>query len=510
MFKHDLIRDVAYETLPRGERRRLHGRIGDWLEEVGRERLEELLSVLAHHAVHAGRDERALDYLTRAAERAGLAAAHREQAALLARAVEVAQRGGRRELISDLQAHRGRAFADAALWPEARVELERALADLAPARRESRARILRDLSMVCFWSLDTLGLRRYASEAVTVSQEVERNDLTASALAWLAEANKAEGDVPACLELYERAIALAGGVRTPEIGNGALVLYHVGRIDRAVEVAREAARLVRTSRNASELMWTLPHLGLALASRGEYAEAAQVFSEARRFGREHEVWPLLARAVSMSVGFHLDVFDLEGAEQVAGEARELASSVGFAPSGISAGIDLLLGHARRSNLADAERLLPEITRAVETTANWHGWLWKLRLAEAHAEVALARGDLDEAAALASDAIEQSQIRGRIKYQILGLGTRAQALLSAGRAKDSIADLRRAIALARSVGDPALILRSAALLLAVEGDDLLVAEARAAMERISEALPDDDMRARFEQADPVRVVARLIG
>jgi tetratricopeptide (TPR) repeat protein len=158
----------------------------------------------------------------------------------------------------------------------------------------------------------------------------------------------------------------------------------------------------------------------------------------------------------------------------------------------------------------AERLLPEIAHAVETTSNWHGWLWKLRLAEARAEIALARGDLDRAAADASAAIAQSQARGRPKYQILGLGTRAQAMLAAGRAREAIADLHSAVALARSLGDPALFLRSAAVLLAVEGNSALAAEARAAMERIGQALPDDGMRARFGQAEPVRGVLRVAG
>ena len=50
-FKHDLIHEVAYGMLPRAERRRLHGRVVDWLEDTAGERIEELLDLLAHHAV---------------------------------------------------------------------------------------------------------------------------------------------------------------------------------------------------------------------------------------------------------------------------------------------------------------------------------------------------------------------------------------------------------------------------------------------------------------------------
>jgi class 3 adenylate cyclase len=53
LFKHDLVRDVAYEMLPRSDRRILHRRAAAWLELAGGDRLDELLSVLAHHAVQA-------------------------------------------------------------------------------------------------------------------------------------------------------------------------------------------------------------------------------------------------------------------------------------------------------------------------------------------------------------------------------------------------------------------------------------------------------------------------
>ena len=40
LFKHDLIRDAAYETLPRVERRTLHGKIADWLQQAAADKLE--------------------------------------------------------------------------------------------------------------------------------------------------------------------------------------------------------------------------------------------------------------------------------------------------------------------------------------------------------------------------------------------------------------------------------------------------------------------------------------
>jgi hypothetical protein len=210
----------------------------------------------------------------------------------------------------------------------------------------------------------------------------------------------------------------------------------------------------------------------------------------------------------MSAGFHLDVFDFEGNEALAEEARELARSHNFAPPGISASIDLLLNFARRGEVGRAEPLASAVGEAVELAAAWHGWLWKLRLAEARAEVALAREEWEEAVRWAGEAIDRSREKRRLKYQALGSWTRARALHALGRMDEAIGDARSAVALARRVGDPALFLRTAGVLLALDGDDALAAEARAAAERIAAALPDQEVRQRFEAAEPVRAVLRV--
>jgi tetratricopeptide (TPR) repeat protein len=174
---------------------------------------------------------------------------------------------------------------------------------------------------------------------------------------------------------------------------------------------------------------------------------------------------------------------------------------------VSAGIDLLLTWARQQDVGRADSLVEEVASAAERTAGFHGWLWKLRLAEARAEIALARDRPQEALGWADEAIEQSRIRGRAKYQVLGLVTRAQALIGLGRTREAIADLRAALALAHSIGDSALLLRAAAGLIAIDGDDVLAAEARRVVDRIVEALPNSEMKHQFESAALTRLVLK---
>jgi len=69
-FAHDRLRQVAYARLLPVRRALLHGAIGDALEELNAERLEEVADQLAHHYAHAGNHDKALTYLVRFAEMA--------------------------------------------------------------------------------------------------------------------------------------------------------------------------------------------------------------------------------------------------------------------------------------------------------------------------------------------------------------------------------------------------------------------------------------------------------
>src|SRR5262245_23911105 len=104
---------------------------------------------------------------------------------------------------------------------------------------------------------------------------------------------------------------------------------------------------------------------------------------------------------------------------------------------------------------------------------------------------------------------QSRRRVRVKYEVAGRETRGKVLHALGHTHAAIAELRSAVDLTRPVGDPAMFLRVALSLLAIDGDDELAAEAQVAEQRIAAALPDEELRRRFAVAEPVRLLAKLI-
>jgi DNA-binding NarL/FixJ family response regulator len=108
---------------------------------------------------------------------------------------------------------------------------------------------------------------------------------------------------------------------------------------------------------------------------------------------------------------------------------------------------------------------------------------------------------------AKDGLEQSKRLGRSKYESRVLTTRGRAFVALGQAQNGLDDLRQSVVLARTLGDPALLLSAATALLSIEGDDdSLITEAKETARQISLALPNEHMRALFERAEPLGLLA----
>jgi tetratricopeptide (TPR) repeat protein len=78
IFKHALIRDVAYSTLLMRQRKQLHQRVGEAMETLLGERLGEFQSIIAEHFLRAEAWARAADYLLRAGDEAARLSADAE------------------------------------------------------------------------------------------------------------------------------------------------------------------------------------------------------------------------------------------------------------------------------------------------------------------------------------------------------------------------------------------------------------------------------------------------
>jgi len=116
-FKHVLIRDVAYELLPRAERRERHARVAEFFEESTAE-LGEAAAALARHWRAAGAPERAVPYLIRAGEQAEHGWAKDQAAILYREALDLVPEGDGQ--VADLRRRLAMARAAAVHIPDAR------------------------------------------------------------------------------------------------------------------------------------------------------------------------------------------------------------------------------------------------------------------------------------------------------------------------------------------------------------------------------------------------------
>lgn len=78
LFRHALIQDAAYESLLKADRRVLHRAIGEALEHLYPEHLNEVAPLLGQHFAEAGESEKAAKYLLMAGDRATAVYAYQE------------------------------------------------------------------------------------------------------------------------------------------------------------------------------------------------------------------------------------------------------------------------------------------------------------------------------------------------------------------------------------------------------------------------------------------------
>ena len=500
-FAHTLLRETLYTGITAARRVRLHYRIAVALEQLpgtGRLPLRELAYHFGQASAYRGA-EKAVDYATRAGDQASGALAMEDAARcyeLALRALDLLSRGPERnETRFDLHARRGRSFFQIGQWAQAKAAFESALSLLDPQADARRCELLVSLSEASFWLMDLAALRRYAGEAQVLADRIERDDLWADAVAWLASARVADGDVMGGIQTDRQALERAGGIRSFGLARVPLTLYWVGRTREAADHAAQAVERARVSDDPAFLLYALQHQGLSLSGAGRYDDALRAFDEARAFGRHCGAFPLLARATSMSVAPLLSLGDLKGATTRALEARELAHRVAFEPPLVSAGIDLLLIHARSHDPGRAEPLLDEIAHAAENAKGWHAWKWNMRLSQARAELALAQGKWSDAISEATTVVDQSRLRHRVKYEALSLATRARARHRLGL-RPAVDDAKSAVRVARSLADPAVLLECLSVLLEVDGSDAVLTEAQLTTRAVLDALSHESLRRVF--------------
>jgi class 3 adenylate cyclase/tetratricopeptide (TPR) repeat protein len=256
-FKHVLTHEVAYASLLEHQRRDLHGRVGDIIEQLDGDRTDDQLERLAHHFSRAEYWPRAVHYGLRSADRANRLAQYPEALQILERT-------------------------------------QRWVARLAagPERDTSLADILLQQERLC----ETLGQRTRQQQIIDqlIALLSNANDRTR-----LAEVYLRQGDLNTLLRRFAEAEAALHsslalrrelGDRVGErntLRSLGLLRWHEERNEEALQIAEETLRIDRERNDLPAIVGDLTNCGAILRALGHLDRAREFLEEALEIGDEH-------------------------------------------------------------------------------------------------------------------------------------------------------------------------------------------------------------------------------
>jgi len=365
-FAHGLVWKTIYADLGTAERARLHGAVGEAMEQIYEGELEGRLSELAHHFFEAavgGDPAKAVDYATWAGRRASRGLAWEEATRLFRQALAALELEGpdparRAELLVEL----GRAEVHAAA-PSARETVKTAAAAAAAAGRSD------------LLARAALDFGSFALSPGIVDEELVR--LLDEALATLDASDSS---------LRVRVLARLG-----------VALYWSPEDERRLSVADEALAMARRLGDRATLAYALANRQGATSSPDRTEESVQTAFELFRLCDSSGELELELPARVRQIGYLLELDDLAGADVALETLVRLASdsqdprAQAYVPLERSrrAAIEGFFEEAERLT-AEAARLgaqLRDSTIPLQTGAQLIGMRWTQgRIQEMHTEL----------------------------------------------------------------------------------------------------------------------------
>jgi DNA-binding NarL/FixJ family response regulator len=450
VFRHALVAEAVYGELLPGERARLHTALAGALEaglEAG-DAPATMAARLAYHWAAAGDQPRALAASLEAAAAAEQVYAFAEAQLQLERVLRLWDRvlGAEERAGMDRVGVLSRCAeaAYAAGDPGRAAELVRqALPLVGEARQPQRAGLLHEQLARCLRMLGDPGALVEQQEAVrlvSAAPSPERArvlDSLAELLVLVSRFEEARG--PA-----EEAVAIAGqvGARAEEASARTTLggtLIHLGDAGAGLAELEAAVGLATQADDVILLLRAVVNHSDALLAAGRLDEAATValdgFQQAQALGLARSYGPLLAYNATEAL---VALGRWNQAERVSRGGLEVAASDATLAPVLLLRAALELGRgdldAAEARLRSARRLLPAPISEAQNAGPLYAGL---------AELALWRGDLDQAKQLVAEAVPQVEANPRYAAPVYALGVRVEA---------DLAELARARHPGQPVGD----------------------------------------------------------
>ncbi len=300
VFRHALVQDATYESLLKVDRRSLHHAVGQTLEGLYAERLDEIAATLALHFERAEEYEKAVRYLVRAGEVAARAYAVDEAIELFGHALELAPASFSEDDLIHIYSQYGRVLELAGRFDEAVEIYERMRAEAVKRKNPqmeldallARAILHSTPSPHHNFSLAT----QFCEQALSIARRLDNRKAQSRSYWMLMLANMFEGHLQESIAYGEQSLEIARSLDNPE--TLAFILNDIARpygISGLPEKARaanlEARALWEKLGNLPMLIDNLNTHAEDLYFRGEFDQAVQVSLEAYEIGKSiHNIW----------------------------------------------------------------------------------------------------------------------------------------------------------------------------------------------------------------------------
>ena len=505
-FKHALIRDVAYGTLPRAVRRERHAAIARFVEKQTAGG-DSFAWVLAHHWREAGDPARAVPYLMSAVSIAEQSWALHEVVELCSQALELTDDAAGRARIRLRRAH---AFILAFDYPTALEDLEPALPDLNG--QDLLDGLLLAAKSYVWTEQDTKALEM-AERAVEFARQLDDEDGETAARAVVSEAlamRGEPGDIDRAIEVGDDVLRRwRRGVRSFERADHAHLhgdlKYWVGDYEESLKLGAIAKELGDDAHSIEAVLRGGGLGAVALSGLGRHEEALAAIDVTTQAEKKLGGDGAYLRNYTSMILRELN--DLAGAREASELALERALMSSFGMPRRFAQSDLLFSALLEGDVGRAQVEWPSLWKDAQLAPAWTRWLIRGRLAAARAEIEL-RGESQESAAeWAQTAIAVAVSTRRRKYEAIARSTLGEALARLGRSDEALGELEAAVRIADGlVGQPARYNARAALTRAAYalGEDERAttanAEARALVDEFVATLAPE--RAELVRASPV--------
>jgi len=514
-FKHMLIHDVAYGTLPRATRRDRHAAVATILEGIAGDHIRDVAWILAHHWREAGDNDRAVTYLILAAERALESLAKDEAIRLYDEAMSIIQDP---LLRTRVRLQRALSLIELTDFGPGAAEIDALLPELAGTELID-ALIARARASIWLEEIET-GLAA-AELAETLADERGDRERAAATLGYLGGIYTMRGDIDDAIAAGEAAIhRWVPGTRRRDLAVAKEFLadcyYWAGDHVRAEELAREAREMGDQTRSVEALLRGGGWQGVSLAAMGRTEEAITLLDglidTAERIGRPRFGAPSLNYS---SLPFR-DLFLVDEARRRNELALDIVRREGeWGMPGMQAEIDLLIADLMQGDIGHAREGWPRLWDEAINGASWRPWLGGTRLAWVRAEIARLAGD-EDLIEHAGDAVERAVRSRRRKYEADTRMILGPALVAAGRPAEGLIELETAVRLADDISATSIRWKARASLgsaLFTTGDDAgaeTTYREAADVIRGYAATLSPDHAAGFLDADPVREVLKTAG